>query len=64
MTVGSTKDQLIFQMKMKTECSLYLPAEFPLTASLTGEGWINSRPAAENRFWLFSSRCKRKAVIL
>jgi hypothetical protein len=49
---------------MKTERSFYLPAEFPLTASLTGEGWINSRPAAENRFWLFSSRCKRKAVIL
>lgn len=50
-------------MKMKTKCSFYLPVEFPLTASLTGGNWINSWLAAENSFWLFSSQCKRKAVI-
>lgn len=45
MTVESTKDQLIFQMKMKTKCSFYLPVEFPLTASLTREaGSIAGRP--------------------
>lgn len=64
MTVESTKDQLIFQMKMKTKCSFYLPVEFPLSASLTRGSWINSWLAAENRFWLFSSQCKRKTVIL
>lgn len=51
-------------MKMKTKCSFYLPVEFPLTAPLTRESRINSWLAAENRFWLFSSRCKRKSVIL
>lgn len=59
MTVWSTKDWLIFQMKMKTKCSFYLPVEFPLAASLTGEAPIDGRPAGK-RCWLFRSRGEGK----
>lgn len=60
MTVWSTKDQLIFQMKMKTKCSFYLPVEFPLTASLTRAGRIDRRPAAEGRLRLPGGRANGK----
>lgn len=64
MTVWSTKDQLIFQMKMKTKWSFYLPVEFPLTASPTRGSRINSGRGAAPRLAVQRPRPKESCHIV